>query len=240
MAVSAFRKRTGELATLSLPARIEAVIFAAPQPLTAKAISAVLDDSEVSVEQINKVCQQLSEHYRARGGGFELVEDGGYRFQTVASAATMLRRLGKSYTRPLSRAALETLAVVAYRQPLTRAEIEYVRGVESGNLVRTLLERELLVCVGRKDSAGKPLLFAVGPQFLRVFGLRTRQELPPLESFQSKNETRQLAEAKIRAQSTPTVDTLVGGKESSEEDNAAMTQQTERDASTTDEADDAT
>ena len=204
---------------MSLQARIEAIIFAAPQPLTAKAISAVLDDAEVSVEQIDAVCQQLSEHYRVREGGVELVKDGGYRFQTVASAATMLRRLGKSYTRPLSRAALETLAVVAYRQPLTRAEIEYIRGVESGNLVRTLLERELLVCVGRKDSAGKPLLFAVGPCFLQVFGMRALQELPPLESFQIKDETRQLAEDKIRSQSAPHIDKLVGGKESSAEDN---------------------
>ena len=203
---------------MSLQARIEAVIFAAPQPLTAKAIVTVLDDAEVSVEQVDAVCQQLSEHYREREGGFELVKNGGYRFQTVSSAATMLRRLGKSYTRPLSRAALETLAVVAYRQPLTRAEIEYIRGVESGNLVRTLLERELLVCVGRKDSAGKPLLFAVGPRFLQVFGLHDLQELPPLESFQVKDETRQLAEAKIRAQSAPQIDTLIGGKESSAED----------------------
>ena len=108
--------------------------------------------------------------------------------------------------------------MVAYRQPLTRAEIEYIRGVESGNLVRTLLERELLVCVGRKDSAGKPLLFAVGPRFLQVFGLRALQELPPLESFQIKDESRQLAEDKIRAQSAPHIDKLVGGKESSVED----------------------
>lgn len=204
-----------------MQARIEAIIFAAPQPLTTKAIVAVLDDSEVSVEQVDTVCQQLSEQYHAREGGVELVKDGGYRFQTVASAATMLRRLGKSYTRPLSRAALETLAVVAYRQPLTRAEIEYIRGVESGNLVRTLLERELLICVGRKDSAGKPLLFSVGPRFLEVFGLRDLQELPPLESFQIKDETRQLAETKIRAQSAPQINMLVGGKESSEEDDDA-------------------
>lgn len=204
-----------------MQARIEAIIFAAPQPLTTKAIVAVLDDAEVSVEQVDTVCQQLSEQYRAREGGIELVKDGGYRFQTVASAATMLRRLGKSYTRPLSRAALETLAVVAYRQPLTRAEIEYIRGVESGNLVRTLLERELLICVGRKDSAGKPLLFSVGPRFLEVFGLRDLQELPPLESFQIKDETRQLAETKIRAQSAPQINMLVGGKESSEEDDDA-------------------
>ena len=122
---------------MSLQARIEAIIFAAPQPLMAKAIVTVLDDAAVSIEQVDAVCQQLSQHYRGRAGGFELVDNGGYRFQTVSSAATMLRRLGQSYTRPLSRAALETLAVVAYRQPLTRAEIEYLRGVESGNLVRT-------------------------------------------------------------------------------------------------------
>lgn len=197
-----------------MQARIEAIIFAAPQPLTAQAIVTVLDNSAVNIEQVDAVCQQLSEHYHARGGGFELVNDGGYRFQTVASAATMLKRLGKSYTRPLSRAALETLAVVAYRQPLTRTEIEYIRGVESGNLVRTLLERELLVCVGRKDSAGKPLLFAVGPRFLQVFGLQDLQELPPLESFQIKDETRRLAEAKISARSAPHLDTLIDGKES--------------------------
>lgn len=209
-----------------MQARIEAIIFAAPQPLTAQAIVAVLDDDTVSLEQIDAVCQQLSEHYRARGGGFELIANGGYRFQTVASAATMLKRLGKPYTRPLSRAALETLAVVAYRQPLTRAEIEYIRGVESGNLVRTLLERELLVCVGRKDSAGKPLLFAVGPRFLQVFGLQDLQELPPLESFQIKEETRQLAEAKISARSSPQLDTLIDGKENGIEEREANSDET--------------
>ena len=215
MVVSTFSTgaRTLVTETLSLQARVEAIIFAAPQPLTAKAIAAVLDDTEVSTADIEAVCQQLCAHYQERGSGVELVKDGGYRFQTVGSAATMLRRLGKSYTRPLSRAALETLAVVAYRQPLTRAEIEYIRGVESGNLVRTLLERELLVCAGRKDSAGKPLLFAVGPRFLEVFGLQDIQELPPLESFQIKDETRQLAEEKIQAQAAPQIDKLLNGEE---------------------------
>lgn len=184
--------------------------------MTAKAIAAVLDDTSVEVQAIESICQQLSEHYRKRNGGFELVKKGGYRFQTVSAAAPMLKRLGKNYTRPLSRAALETLAVVAYRQPLTRAEIEYVRGVESGNLVRSLLERELLICVGRRDSAGKPLLFEVGPRFLQVFGLHNLQELPPLESFQMQTETQRLAEEKIRNQSTPKIDTMLNGEESGE------------------------
>ena len=202
--------------SLSLRARIEAIIFAAPQPLTAKAIIAVLDDAAVEVQEVDAICQQLSEHYRAHDSGFELVKEGGYRFQTVSAAAPMLRRLSKSHTRPLSRAALETLAVVAYRQPVTRAEIEYVRGVESGNLVRTLLERELLVCAGRRESAGKPLLFAVGPRFLEVFGLRALQELPPLESFQMQEETRRLAEEKIRTQTEPQLDTMLNGEEGGE------------------------
>lgn len=198
---------------LSLAARVEAIIFAAPRPLTAEDIVEIIAEKGVGVAEIKTECQQLLTHYHERGGGFYLEEEDGYRFQTVGSAAAMLKRLNRTHTRPLSRAAMETLAIVAYRQPVTRAEIEYVRGVDSGNLVRAMLERKLITCIGRRDGVGKPLLFATSPDFLRVFALKSLEELPPLESFQIKEETRKLAEQKITTRSTPDVDEMVGGKE---------------------------
>lgn len=195
---------------LSLTARIEAIIFAAPQPVTAKDLADIINEEGVGVADIETECQNLFAHYRDRGGGFYLEKKEGYRFQTVGTAAVMLKKLNRTHTRPLSRAAMETLAVVAYRQPVTRADIEYVRGVDSGNLVRTLLERKLLTCVGRREGTGKPLLFATTTHFLRAFALENLQELPPLESFQIKEETRNLAEQKIKTRSVPNMDKIVG------------------------------
>lgn len=190
-------------------AEIEAIIFASPVPISSKMICRLFDDCE-DVDQVEQLCQQLVEFYQQRAGGFRLVKlDNGYQFQTVVEVAPLLKKLSKNTNRPLSRAALETLAIVAYRQPLTRSDIEYIRGVESGNLIRTLLERELLTCVGRRDSAGKPLLFATGKEFFRAFSLQDLQELPPLESFQIDQETEQRAEEKISANSPPNIDKIL-------------------------------
>ena len=190
-------------------AEIEAIIFASPNPINSKAICRLFDDCD-DVEQIEQLCQQLVDFYQQHAGGFCLVKlDNGYQFQTVSEVAPLLKKLSKNSNRPLSRAALETLAIVAYREPLTRGDIEYMRGVESGNLIRTLLERELLTCVGRRDTAGKPLLFATGKEFFRAFSLGDLQELPPLESFQIDQETEQRAEEKISANSSVNIDKVL-------------------------------
>ena len=202
-----------------LQKKVEAVLFASPEPLTVASIAETLGAEQVEVE---KICQRLLASYNERGGGFRLYSTSeGFQFQTVADISTFLQRLNKA--RPLSRASLETLAIVAYRQPVTRAEIEYIRGVESGNLLRSLLERELLVCVGRKESVGKPLLFGTAREFLRVFALDSLEDLPPLSSFQMNNEVQKLAEEKISSQQTVHLEKIVG--EQQEETNREFTKE---------------
>ena len=172
---------------------IEALVFASPAPMDVAAIAAVL---EVDKQEVAEVCERLVAEYEQRAGGFRFCRTAkGYQFQTIVAASSVLQRIKR--VRPLSRAALETLSIVAYRQPLTRAEIEHIRGVESGNLVRSLLDRGLLACVGRKDGVGKPLLFGTTGEFLKVFGLRSLDDLPALSSFQDKREVLQAAEEKI-------------------------------------------
>ena len=181
---------------LSLSALVEALVFAAPAPMSVAALADVLETDKQTVAE---TCQRLATEYEQRSGGFRFcrIDDKGYQFQTVVAASPILQRVKR--VRPLSRAALETLSIVAYRQPLTRAEIEHIRGVESGNLLRSLLDRELLACVGRKEGVGKPLLFGTTEEFLKAFGLNSLEDLPSLSSFQDKREVLQAAEEKINA-----------------------------------------
>ncbi|MDE3269734.1 MAG: SMC-Scp complex subunit ScpB [Pseudomonadota bacterium] len=180
---------------LNLPLRsqVEALVFAAPTPMSVDALAEAL---EVDTHDVAQACESLATEYQQRSGGFVFCRTSkGFQFQTIAAVSPLLQRVKR--VRPLSRAALETLSIVAYRQPLTRAEIEHIRGVESGNLVRSLLDRGLLACVGKKDGVGKPLLFGTTDEFLKVFGLRGLEDLPPLSSFQDKKEILQAAEEKI-------------------------------------------
>ena len=108
---------------------------------------------------------------------------GGYQFRTVAELAPWLKKLNKDRTPRFSRAALETLAIVAYRQPSTRAEVEYLRGVDSGGVMKTLLDKGLLRILGKKDVPGRPLMYGTSRQFLELFGLRDLSDLPALKEF---------------------------------------------------------
>ena len=99
--------------------------------------------------------------------------------------------------RPLSRAAQETLAIIAYRQPITRASIEFIRGVDAGSIIKNLLERDLIRCVGRKDDGGRPMLFGTTEEFCRVYEIKSIKDLPPLEAFQPSRETVSQAMEKI-------------------------------------------
>jgi segregation and condensation protein B len=108
---------------------------------------------------------------------------GGFQFRTRAEHVDWVRRLNKSRPFRFSRAALETLAIVAYRQPVTRAEIEYLRGVDSGGVVKTLLDRHLVRILGKKDIAGRPMIYGTTREFLELFGLRDLAALPTLKEF---------------------------------------------------------
>ena len=109
---------------------------------------------------------------------------GGYQFRSRPENADYLRRLTKSKTVKFSQSALETLAIIAYRQPITRAEIEYLRGVDSGGVVKNLLEKKLLKILGKKDIPGKPLIYGTSREFLELFNLKDLSSLPSLKEIQ--------------------------------------------------------
>jgi len=111
-----------------------------------------------------------------------------------------MEKMFASRPRPISRAALETLSIIAYRQPVTRAEVEFIRGVDAGSIFKTLLERDLVKCVGRKEIVGRPMLFGTSDEFLKVFNLSSIKDLPPLESFQPSREMVQGAMERIEGQ----------------------------------------
>lgn len=178
---------------LTLEGQVEALLFASPKPLKAGAIVSLLsreDETGPGREEVEAVLQSLEKSYGERQGGFRLenLKSQGYQFRTVPAAAPLMEVLFASRPRPLSKAALETLAIVAYRQPVTRAEIEFIRGVDAGSILKNLMERELILCVGRKEDAGRPMLFGTGDEFLRVFGLEEIGDIPPLSAFQPAQE----------------------------------------------------
>ncbi len=175
---------------MRLEAKVEAIVFASQKPLKPQEILDILNDSSVSEDHVQETLDQLCEFYEQRAGGFRLqyLKRLGYQFQTAQSAGAIMERMFASRPRPISRAALETLAIIAYRQPVTRAEVEFIRGVDAGSIFKTLLERELIKCVGRKEMIGRPMLFGTTDNFLTVFNLSSIKDLPPLEAFQPSRE----------------------------------------------------
>jgi segregation and condensation protein B len=163
---------------------IEALLFASDRPLTARDLRACLPDASVS--EIKEALGILKYEYDAMGRSFLLKEiAGGFQFRShVEYGPYILRMLETSPTR-LSRAAMETLAIVAYKQPMLRHEIERIRGVDVGGIMRTLLEKGLIRIVGRKDLPGRPLIYGTTKRFLEVFDLRDIKELPKLKEIEN-------------------------------------------------------
>jgi len=168
--------------TPELPAIIESLLFAADEPLRLETLRGVLDG--VDTAAIRQALDDLAAEYEKRGGGFYLLEvAGGYQLRTRPCFHPWIRRLRGSSGERLSRAALETLAIVAYRQPIVRAEIENLRGVDCGGVLRLLLERRLIRVMGRKEIPGRPLIYGTTRQFLEVFELRDLKDLPTLKEI---------------------------------------------------------
>lgn len=160
---------------------VEAALLAAARPLSLdRLLMLFLDDQQPSRQQLLDALQQLQQHYAQRG--IELVEvSSGWRIQVRKKYASWISRLWDEKPVRYSRALLETLALIAYRQPVTRGEIEDVRGVAvSTNIIKTLLEREWIRVVGKRDVPGRPSLYATTRGFLDYFGLKGLEELPPL------------------------------------------------------------
>lgn len=157
---------------------LEAALFAADRPLAVEELC--LLDPDASLADVRTALDQLREHYDFDQHGVEVAElAGGFQVVTRAVHAAALERAQFSRRPPrLSAATLETLAVIAYRQPVGRAEIEEIRGVSAGGVLRTLQERGLIEVVGRAEGLGRPLLYGTSPLFLELLGLRDLADLP--------------------------------------------------------------
>lgn len=167
-------------ATRPLASRVEALLFASGQALTAGRIAKALG---VATDAVAVALTELVARWQTREDAFELVEiAGGYRFMTRPEYHEDVAALrGKPGPERLSPAALETLAVVAYRQPITRAAVEAVRGVQAGPVLRLLIEHDLIKIAGRSDEPGHPLLYGTTRRFLDHFGLPSLDKLPDLK-----------------------------------------------------------
>ena len=162
---------------------LEALIFASPQPITPKEIAQVMGG--VPKQAWQQALEEIREDYTRDGRGLQLIEvAGGYQITTRPEYNDWIRELidPKAPTR-LSIQALETLAVIAYKQPATLPEIIELRGVKSGGVLKTLLEKRLIRIVGRKEVVGRPILYGTTKEFLLHFGLRDLAELPKIEEF---------------------------------------------------------
>jgi segregation and condensation protein B len=162
---------------------VEALIVAAGEPVSAARLAEIvpgLDESDVA-----GLVAELRGEYEAQGRALEIWEvAGGYQLRTRASVAPYLRSLHRERAVRLTRAALETLAVIAYRQPVTRAEIEHVRGVEAGPVLKSLVDRKLIRIAGHREVPGRPLVYATTKRFLEVFGLPKLDDLPTLREVE--------------------------------------------------------
>lgn len=175
---------------MNLPAIIESIIFAAEAPLSLDKLCELLGEFERG--DVKAALNELVTFHEDRGGGFHLVYvAGGWQFRTRPALHEYVVRNLKSKSSKFSQSALETLAIVAYRQPVTRAEIEYLRGVDCGGVLRTLLEKKLVRILGKKDIPGRPLIYGTSKEFLEIFGLRDLKGLPTLKEIQALDEVPQ-------------------------------------------------
>ena len=168
---------------VELMALVEALIFVADEPITAKLIAEVLEEDRESVQA---AVEEIKREYESRESGLQIREiAGGWQLSTRTEFHEEVRKFLK--TRPsakLSLASLETLAVIAYKQPVTVPEILEIRGVQSASAIKTLLDKRLIVAKGRKETVGRPMQYGTSKDFLIQFGLKDLSELPSIEDFE--------------------------------------------------------
>lgn len=161
---------------------LEALLFVAEEPLPLAKLREILEDADAS--QTEASLRDLALRLEGQGSGLMVQEvAGGFRLATRPEAHDVIQKLQQVKPARLSRAALETLAIIAYRQPITRAEIEAIRGVAVDGVMRTLLERDLIRLMGRKAEAGRPMLYGTSAQFLEHFGMKDLGDLPTLREI---------------------------------------------------------
>ena len=169
----------------TLKALIEAIIYVAPEPVTLEVIARALEGEER--ERVKQKLAELVADFERPDHGIQIrTVAGGYKFSSKAEHHEVLRKFVKSLKPPLrlSKQALETLAVIAYRQPVTVPEIQEIRGVDCGGVIHTLMEKKLVVTAGRKSVVGRPILYRTTRDFLVHFGLKDVSELPSLREFE--------------------------------------------------------
>ena len=168
---------------------IESLLFVAEGPLTIDDMKKALFHAET--DEIREALNQLREDYEIRKGGFHLNEvAGGYQLRTRTEYNEFIKRLLQTKPLRMSKAALETLAIIAYKQPIIRSDIEHIRGVDSGGILRMLLDRKLIRILGRRTIPGRPLIYSTTKLFLEVFDLKDLKELPtPKEIEALEDET---------------------------------------------------
>jgi segregation and condensation protein B len=174
-----------------LKAILEAVLFVSPEPMSVARLMSIL--GTVSRTEVVQALGLLTHDLDQDGRGIQLVQvAGGYRLVTKQEYGPWLKRMDKAKAaQKLSRSALESLAIIAYKQPLVRAEIEEIRGVETSGVLRTLCERKLVRIVGRKDVPGRPIMYGTTKFFLEHFGLQDLSQLPPLREFKELGDSEQ-------------------------------------------------
>jgi segregation and condensation protein B len=174
---------------------IECLLFVAGEPLTPRALAKTLETDETT---IHAAVQFLRDRYSATDSALQIVEiAGGYQMGTRSELGPIVGRYLAPRANRLSRPALETVTIVAYRQPLTVAEVEAIRGVASDGVLKTLIDRELVAEVGRKPTPGRPILYGTTDAFLHYFGLASLGDLPPLD--EEDEEDREAATIATRA-----------------------------------------
>jgi len=172
---------------------LESLIFASEEPLALNTMATVMEEKEVMKADIKDALMELMQDYQTfPDRGFFLREVGGaWQFVTKPAFAEFLQKLDVAKPKSLSQASLETLAILAYRQPIVRSEIEQIRGVDSGGVLKTLLERGWIKIVGRREEAGQPLIYGTTPAFLELFHLTSLEELPSMKEIEQIVEEEQ-------------------------------------------------
>ena len=165
---------------------VEAVLFASDEPLSAERLSNIV---EVTVRQVRQHIENLNNKYQTNGSAFRIEQiAGGYQMLTLSPYNYWLEKLLRARSdSKLSPAALETLAIISYKQPVMRADIESIRGVAAGDLIRSLMYKGLVKIVGRAEVLGRPMLYGTTKKFLEIFGLNSLKDLPKVEELKKQD-----------------------------------------------------
>jgi len=192
MATMAEAQTGSQLLTPPIPSdrlgvAVEALILTSDRGVPASRLvpSLGLEAGAAATRAVAEAVEELNRQYEQTGRAFRIEKTaGGYRAMAIAEAAPVLASLhGIASSHTLSRAAIETLSIIAYRQPITRAEIEAIRGVSSGEVIRSLLDKRLVDITGRAEELGRPMLYGTSKRFLELFGLASIKDLPKVEDF---------------------------------------------------------